>query len=212
MKTRRVLDEMTHYLRDVLEYVGSTEFDTERRLAREEFFGHSGPQFEDERRLMDECAAYYGWFMFDRPVSSRETTPVRLYVEHHPDLPSRVRANLLACEESLYSTFEVVEVQPEQVIVLNLLGEATDYYKVAAEEFRLQPGDLISARLVRWDEVYYFHGEVVPWPQTTRDVAPLLRAQSRERRGRMVPLTKHAEATDPPVSRRGWLRDRRARP
>ncbi|NUQ00833.1 MAG: hypothetical protein HUU35_13370, partial [Armatimonadetes bacterium] len=171
MEARRDVDEMSLHLRRVLEYAGSSAFEAERRKAREEFFGHRDPEFSNDEILLDRCAAYYNWFMFDRRDSRSHKTPVRLYVAEHPDLPARIRTNLLACEDSVFSTFKVVEVEADHVILLNLLGEESDYYRVVARpDDLLHQGQMITARLVRWDGAHHFHGQVEEWPQSPRDV------------------------------------------
>lgn len=204
MEARRAIDEMNVYLRQVMDYVGSSDFDLERRLARREFFGSEEPAFKDEEQLMESCAAYYSWFMFDRPDSRRERTPVRLWVEQNPELPERITSNLLACEDSVTSTYRVVETGSDYVVVLDLLGDETDYYRVQTRADRdYAVGELLTARIVRWDEQYLFHGQIDSWPRSARDiVGPLAR-----RRG------APPDADEPTLlSRRRWIWERRQRP
>lgn len=203
MRSRRGTDEMVGYLRRVLEFLGTPAFELERKLAREEFFGANLPTTTDEPT---ESGAYCGWLLFDRPLTSSSATPVRVFVEQHPELPARIRTNLLACEHSLRSVFRVIELKSDCVIVLDLDGEETDYYRVTNDgRYPWQAGELVVARLVRWDDEYFFHGPIESWPRSTRDlVGPL----PRRRFERPLDGPEH-DLGGPFMSRRRWLRDRR---
>jgi len=163
-----------------------------------------------ERRI-----AYSDWFLFHRCHSGSDRTPVRMFVEEHPALPEHIRANLLACEQSVGSVFSVVAPAGEAVIVLDLGGEHSDYYRVclSAEQHWVRPGEMLRGRLVRWDEEYWFHGPVERWPATARDL--LGEPEGYEpgvdslRRGA---LRRGGEGGLAFGTRAGWLRDRRTRP
>lgn len=210
MKARRQVDEMTSYLRDVVEFVRQDEFRKEREKAWREYYGSGDPFLDHDEALLDTCTPTCDWFLFDRLDSGHRRTPVRLFVDRHPELPARVRTNLMRCEDSLHSQFQVVEVTAQNVTVLDLQGERNDYYLVdkASCDREPQVGDMFTGRLLRWDETYYFHGPLVAWPEKVADVAGP-RGRRRERR---VPEFTEAAEAGLILDRRSWLRDRRRRP
>ncbi len=206
---------MTSYLRDVVEFVRQDEFRGERRKAWREYYGSGDPLLEgDAQALLDDRTPTCDWFLFDRLDSGRRLTPVRLFVERHPELPARVRTNLVRCEDSLHSQFQVVEVTAANVTVLDLHGERNDYYLVdrASCERRPEVGDVFTARLLRWDETHYFHGPQVAWPEKVADVVGPRSARRRERETRVAQPANEAVETGLILDRRAWLRDRRRRP
>lgn len=210
MKARRRVDEMTSYLRDVVEFVRQDEFRGERKKAWREYFGSGGPFEDDDHALLDEWTLTCDWFLFDRLDSAQRRTPVRLFVDRHPELPARVRLNLMRCEDSLRSQFQVVEVTADNVTVLDLQGERNDYYLVDRGSCDHDPavGEIFTSRLLRWDETYYFHGPQVPWPERVGDVVGPRAARRRERHA--VPVVEGEPSLI--LDRRAWLRDRRRRP
>lgn len=201
-------EEMTAYLGRVMEFLGSAAFAAERRMAREEYYG-PGAAASEEPSAADEKAAYIDWLLFERPLTARRVTPVRMFVEQHPELPSRVRANLLACEHSVHSVFQVVSVRDDTAVVLDCQGDDDDYYRVSVGGRDLQEGMLISARLVRWDDEYLFHGPVTPWPAAPRDLYGPQHGRGGVVGDEESPSDWRARASS---SRRAWLRERRRRP
>lgn len=215
MQPRRELEEMNAYLRLVHDYIGQAEFERERLLARVEFFGSETGDSPPDKEPTQGCTAYLDWFVFDRRLSAQSLTPIRRYVDEHPELPESVRNNLLGCEHSAYSTFQVVEDGGEYVVVLDVLGDAGDYYKVArGEERGFRKGELLTARLVRWDGTWCFCGEPEAWPRSARDVLGPPPVLSRERRrSDAVAAPVRQPGDEPPFnSRRAWIWDRRQRP
>ncbi len=215
MQARRHIDEMNAYLRQVLEYVSQAEFEGEQLLARVEFYGSEAAAVPVETDPTSRSTAYLDWFVFDRQLTDRERTPIRRYVEHHPELPARIRDNLLGCEHSVYSTFQVAEDHADYAVVLDVLGETGDYYRVlksAGQKLRCR--ELVTARLVRWDDVHCFHGAVEPWPRSPRDILGVPVGGPRERRaGARVTASLRQRREDQVFdSRRAWILDRRQRP
>ena len=217
MKARRQVDEMTSYLRDVVEFVRQDEFQGERLKAWREYCGGGDLNEGDDDALLDGGTPTCDWFLFDRLDSGRRKTPVRLFVDRHPDLPDRVRDNLMRCEDSLQSQFEVVETTSENITVLDLDGEPTDLYLVdpASCERELAVGDVLTTRLLRWDERYYFHGPQAAWPERVSDVVGPRQASRRKghESDRRVPqIASDGSDSGLILDRRAWLRDRRRRP
>jgi hypothetical protein len=225
---------MTTWFKQLRDYVGSAAFENERRLARQEFFGElsqastcdvastvmdSGPEVLDDKALLEDHPNYSDWFLFDRCHSRSSRTPVRMYVEQHPDLPERIRTNLLGCEQSISSVFAVAAAADDMAVVLDLEGDRSDYYRVArgADAPELAQGGIIRARLVHWDDGWYFHGDPCPWPSSPRDVLGERPARGGRRvAGERRALAAPEAATRPRATRlatRGsWLRERRTHP
>jgi hypothetical protein len=158
---------------------------------------------------------YLDWFMFDRALTTTGQSVVRQFVAEHPGLSARVRENLLGCEQSIYSTFEVKEINERCVVVLDLHGEPDDYYAVAeqAAAAKLSVEDLITTRLIRWDDRYYFYGLIEKWPPHAR---PLFLLEADALRGaRLDPcwreqFTQQLALNAPlPRSRSEWVRQKR---
>lgn len=183
--------------------------------------------------MADEDGAYYDWFVFDRCHSQQHHTPVRLFVDQHPELPERIRRNLLGFEHGRYSTFSVIEGKPDCWVLLDVDGDDTDYYRVIRPDDDLpgllpdllpdlQPGDLLRARLVRWDGDWFFAGRVEPWPASLDELHESLqrsgRSRSRDSRrdSRSDPRAdlsvRRPETGTNYATRTRWLRDRRGRP
>lgn len=223
MKTRRTADEMTAYLQKVREYVRSTAFADERQLARDEYFGAQSlldadaVAVHDEPDLLELPGGWSEWFLFHRCHSRADQTPVRMFVGEHPDLPARIRENLLGCESSLNSVFSVVAAEADHLVVHDLNGDRGDYYSVQRDESLawVRAGELLSASLLRWDDEYFFYGPVERWPRSPRD---LLggggRRAARAERYRFErdeqPLRRRAAMLY--GNRTDWLRERRRHP
>jgi hypothetical protein len=227
MRSRRSVDEMTNWLQLLRDYVGGAAFASERRLACEEFFhaigraearavaetwcaSHEPATVQDAQEALERRIAFSDWFLFHRCHSHWDRTPVRLFVEENPALPDHVRANLLACENSVGSVFAVVSGAADAVVVQDLGGDSSDFYRVLLGDGQswIVPGEMVRARLVRWDEAYWFHGPVERWPASPRDVVgDELLGMSGD--GEHLVQRRNALRF---ATRAGWLRDRRARP
>lgn len=224
MHQRREAEEIAACLQALREYVRGAAFESERRLAREEYFGARRSEqpaeaaeqvaVHGERDLVAGTDAWSTWFLFHRCHSRADRTPVRMFVEQHPDLPERVRRNLLACEDSLSSIFAVVSATAEHLVLHDVEGEPSDYFRVVREDASawVQPGEMVRATLLRWDDEYWFHGPAERWPETTGDLL--------ERRWHGAALRAALEGDDleplgrrcgPFVTRAAWLRARRRR-
>jgi len=206
MNARQQVDEMTSYLQLLHEYAHGPGFDREQKLAVEEFYGRSDREALEQAR---QDPSYAGWYLFDRHLSAREVTPVRQFVTDHPNLPDRIRGNLLNCEQAVVSVFWLAEVTPEAWVVLDLHGDRGDYYRVIPTDgVAPEAGSMVSGRLVRWDDQHHFLGRLRPWPQTAGDIVGWRRRAWSE--GDRLPVTR-PRATD--FGTRGdWLRTRRQRP
>lgn len=222
MKTRRTAEEMATYLAKVRDFARESSFEAELQLARDEYFGvvsaREGEQVavHDERNLLEVPGGWSEWFLFHRCHSRADRTLVRMFVEGHPDLPERIRENLLGCEHSLNSVFAIVAAEADHLVAHDLNGDHGDYYNIQRDESLswVRAGELVNASLLRWDEEYFFYGPVERWPRTPSDVLGHARRPLRFVAGR----TEREEAAQ---RRRGtmlfgnrtdWLRERRRRP
>lgn len=205
------LEEIAHYMQAVIDFATKRRFSQERRAALVEFFGGRGLPPTGGGEDYECFSTYLDWFMFDRVLSSTGQSLVRQFVVEHPDLPPRIQENLLGCERSIYSSFEVKEVKKHRVVLLDLHGEPHDYYVVwdrsAAED--LEVGDILTTRLIRWDENYYFYGLIEKWPEFTR---ALFRQEAELLRGTRLDPRWRQQLTltlTPPPSRSAWVRRKR---
>ncbi|MCC7490936.1 MAG: hypothetical protein IT204_01235 [Fimbriimonadaceae bacterium] len=210
---QREVEELNSWVQRVLEYAGTADFEAERQAAQEELYGQ--PAGDGVADLLDPRHGALGWFLFDRRLQDTDLTPVRLFVERHRELPPRLRRNLLGCEQSLWSTFRVVECHADRVVLLDLLGDESDYYQVQRRPgAALATDDLITARLIRWDDAWCLQGPAEPWPSSPRDLLRSRPQAGSERRG-SAPVGAYLERDSGGAwytSRRAWLRDRRRRP
>lgn len=210
MKTQAALDEIQTVLQQVIDFAGHDCFIRERRRAHGEFFGLNRPELASGADEFDRFSAYLDWFIFDRAHSATGKTPVRMFVEAHEDLPERVRQNLLNCERSIYSSFEVKEIKDGRVVVLDLHGAADDYYCVYEQSAlrNLSVGEVITARLIRWDDRYYFYG-LEKWPPNALE---LFHREGELLRGHRITPDRREQLTAAArtrPSRKAWLRRKR---
>lgn len=213
MEHAATLQEIAHYMQAVINFAAKRRFSQERRAALIEFFGDQGLPSGDEREVYECFSTYLDWFMFDRVLNSTGQSLVRQFVTEHPGLPDRIRKNLLECERSIYSSFEVKEVKKHCVVLLDLHGEPHDYYAVSdrSAAAELAVGEIITTRLIHWDENYYFYGLIEKWPEFSR--AFFQRDADLLQGTRLDPRWRHQIAliTAPPPSRSEWVRRKRRR-
>ena len=206
-----VLEEVARYLQALIDFTASRRFDAERRAALTEFFGSRQVPSALKQIQEDHYSMYLDWFMFDRPLRDTDHSLVRQFVAEHPMLPARIRENLLGCERSVYSSFEIKEINGHCVVVLDLHGEPHDYYAVSEQTAtsELDLGDIITTRLIRWDEGYYFCGFIEKWPAQAR--ALFAHEADALRGARLDPRWHYRLALEavPFRSRSAWVRQKR---
>ncbi|MCC6808643.1 MAG: hypothetical protein IT381_14560, partial [Deltaproteobacteria bacterium] len=69
------------YLDKLSAFVATPEFQAELQSARKDYFERTGEVFETDDAFDMRMASFLEWFIFDRKLDGKATTPVELYVE-----------------------------------------------------------------------------------------------------------------------------------
>jgi hypothetical protein len=116
--------------------------------ARRTFFDRSGKVSDDEPRFEERITAFLEWYALARPLDDLGVTPAVAHARNMPDGPARRCARALAT--SHWSLFRIVEVTPESVRLLDLVGGAR-FLAFDRRRTGIEADDVIEARLL-WHE------------------------------------------------------------
>ncbi len=121
----------------------------EIRQAKEHFFDRVGKVAEGSDTFEIAMMAFIDWYVFERPLTGKQKTPVELFlIEHVSSLNVEEKAIFEALLKTRHSIFELLKVVNNEVCVRDLF---TNQKYIVEDLLTIQgfvKGDLFEARLV----------------------------------------------------------------
>jgi len=149
--------------------------------ARAAFFEKSGEAHEEDRSFEARMAAFFEYFLLDRPLDGIGTTPVRAYLERNAaSLSPDERDALEACAQSFYAAFEVTKLGTRLGLRVREVVTRTEYDIIERRELvALAKGDILNARVVPWMGAHVFSGNFIYHP---REASKAILREAKRRR------------------------------
>jgi hypothetical protein len=152
------------------------QFDSREALAeelpraRKEYVQRTGDLFETDDNFESRIACFLEWYVFDRQVSAMANkTPARLYIESVTAGLTTPEVNRLRdLTRTVLSLFEFRRARESTLAVVDLLAGTKHEIFERRKPAGLEPGDILEARLVPFEEHVYFSEAFAFHPRPAR--------------------------------------------
>ncbi len=133
----------------LIEEFSTGEFYRELFTAKQEYFLESGVVSEDDPDFENQMDIFMGWYLFDRPLTDHDLSPVKLYFRRNRENMDEVQLEkFTAMIDTIHSIFEVVKQKGDKLF----LREYCTRKKLEVEDDRynlgFSKGDVFEARLI----------------------------------------------------------------
>ena len=158
-----------NYLEKVLEAYSKGTFYEEVKRAKEEYFQRTAKIAEGSETFETQMENFLDWYLFDRPLSGSEISPIKLYlIEKLDNLDPDDQAIFQDLAKSTHSIFEVLKVRESEIYLKDLF----DGEKYVIDETELNKGftkgDLFEGRLLKFKGSLVFGRAFVFHPKDVR--------------------------------------------
>ena len=150
----------------MLNVMTSEPFTNELKKARTEYTKVAGEVFEDDKSFEMRMNSFLEWYILDRPISSKNKTPLLLYLDEYNNSFSDEESEFLhGIKNNIHSIFEVKGQKKEFIRIKDLL--MMERYNVSEDNshFSFRKGDIVEARLLPFREKYFFSNAFCFHPQ-----------------------------------------------
>lgn len=151
--------------------------------AKEQYRQATGEFHEEDRSFEPRMAAFLEYYLFDRPLEREGVPPVQAFLDaNRAELPPEDLPHYEALTQSLHAIFEVRKLGTKHGLRIRevLSGQDYDIYE-RRELVGLNKGEVLDARIVRWDEEsWVFTGAFLYHPVEARK-AVLKEAKRRKK-------------------------------
>lgn len=140
------------YYDDMVQFASEGELQAELATAKTEYFERTGEIFESDDDFERRMASFLEWYVFDREVPSFGMTPARLFIEQCSGrFSNEEHTRLESLAASTPSLFEYRKLKKERLYVVDLLDNQSHMVHERREPKGLESGDILEARIVRYD-------------------------------------------------------------
>lgn len=131
----------------IVERYAEGQYRAEVEAARRVFFDRSGKVSDEEPRFEERIRSFLEWYALERPLDTLRVTPAVAYARVASEPEERARARALAT--SHWALFQIAEVEPEAVRLVDLWGGAR-FVAFDRRRTGIEVSDILEARLF-WD-------------------------------------------------------------
>ncbi|MCH8327707.1 MAG: hypothetical protein IID15_04180 [Candidatus Marinimicrobia bacterium] len=127
--------------------------------ARQEHQKLTGEIYEDDKSYESRMAMFLEWYIYDRVLAESQMTPLESLIKENRNGWSRHELEIFeGFIRNIHGMFLVKKVRDDSIIVLNMFDD--EKYEVKEEQGKLifNKNDLFEARLMPYENAYYFSG------------------------------------------------------
>ncbi len=173
-----------HIYEEMVRFASEGGLGEELPRARQEYVSRTGDLFETDENYEARIAAFLEWYVLDRPVGLSNKTPARMHIDAlTPGLTTPEVNRLRDLLRTRLSLFEFKKAKDSTLHVVDLLDGAKHEVFERRRPAGLEPGDILEARLVPFDERTLFSDAFTFHPREAhkqiRAVAKAFRKQNR---------------------------------
>lgn len=170
---KKILDKIS-------KFIDQDAFSGEISAARKEYFDRIGPVYEDDAFFESRMAAFFEWFLFERPVEKTGLAPIRMFTEANQDkLSDEEKEQLNNLKENMISLFLVKKKNAKGYLLQDLYDKSKYLIPKSDESYYVSPGNIIEARIIPDGNGYAFSDAVFSHPD---EVSKIIKKQSKRYR------------------------------
>ena len=149
----------------VLEACTKPEVEEEVKEAKEEFIARTGKIYEEDSSFETRMSLFLEWFVFDRKLQNEGMTPLEKLLQNpNSGFSEEEMAIVKVLPENQHSIFEFSKVKEHVIHVIDYADNKKKQIQERRKNFGLVKKDIFEARIISFEEKFYFSGPMLFHP------------------------------------------------